>query len=69
MSQWLLHSAPALLLDVSNRAIRIMDRVILLSRRHLSVLNFEFDLIFDGVYTCEEEIALSLKRHLFPHGG
>ena len=37
--------------------------------RHLSVLNLKFDFISDGVCTCEEQIALSLKRHLFPHGG
>ena len=37
--------------------------------RHLSVLNLKFDFISDGVRTREEQIALSLKRHLFPHGG
>ena len=37
--------------------------------RHLSVLNLKFDFISDGGCTREEEIALSLKRHLFPHGG
>ena len=37
--------------------------------RHLSVLNLEFDFISDGGCTREEQIALSLKRHLFPHGG
>ena len=37
--------------------------------RHLSVLNFKFDFISDGGCTREEQIALSLKRHLFPHGG
>ena len=36
--------------------------------RHLSVLNLKFDFISDGVCTREEQIALSLKRHLFPHG-
>ena len=36
--------------------------------RHLSVLNLEFDFISDGGRTREEQIALSLKRHLFPHG-
>ena len=40
-----------------------------LSRRHLSVLNFKFNSIFNGGCTREEQIALSLKRHLFPHGG
>ena len=40
-----------------------------LSRRHLSVLNFKFKFIFNGGCTCEEHIALSIKRHLFPHGG
>ena len=39
-----------------------------LSRRHLSVLNFKLNLIFNGGCTGEEQIALSLKRHLFPHG-
>ena len=37
--------------------------------RHLSVLNLNFDFISDGGCTREEQIALSLKRHLFPHGG
>ena len=37
--------------------------------RHLSVLNLKFDFISDGGCTREEQIALSLKRHLFPHGG
>ena len=37
--------------------------------RHLSVLNLKFDFISDGGRTREEQIALSLKRHLFPHGG
>ena len=37
--------------------------------RHLSVLNLKFDVISDGGCTREEQIALSLKRHLFPHGG
>ena len=37
--------------------------------RHLSVLNFKFDFISDGGCTREEQIALSLKRHLFLHGG
>ena len=37
--------------------------------RHLSVLNLKFDFISDGGCTCEEQSALSLKRHLFPHGG
>ena len=37
--------------------------------RHLSVLNLKFDFISDGGCTHEEQIALSLKRHLFPHGG
>ena len=36
--------------------------------RHLSVLNLKFDFISDGGCTREEQIALSLKRHLFPHG-
>ena len=40
-----------------------------LSRRHLSALNLKFDFISDGGCTREEQIALSLKRHLFPHGG
>ena len=40
-----------------------------LSRRHLSVLNFNCNFIFNGGCTREEQIALSLKRHLFPHGG
>ena len=41
-----------------------------LSRRHLSFffLNFKFNFIFDGGCTREEQIALSLKRHLFLHG-
>ena len=39
-----------------------------LSRRHLSVLNLKFDFIFDVGRTREEQIAHSLKRHLFPHG-
>ena len=39
-----------------------------LSRRHLSVLNLEFDFISDGGCTREEQIAISLNRHLFPHG-
>ena len=37
--------------------------------RHLSVLDLKFDFISDGGCTREEQIALSLKRHLFPHGG
>ena len=37
--------------------------------RHLSVLNFKFNFIFDGGRTREEQIALSLKQHLFLHGG
>ena len=37
--------------------------------RHLSALNLKFDFISDGRCTREEQIALSLKRHLFPHGG
>ena len=37
--------------------------------RHLSVLNLKFDFIANGGCTREEQIALSLKRHLFPHGG
>ena len=37
--------------------------------RHLSVLNLKFDFISDGGCTRKEQIALSLKRHLFPHGG
>ena len=37
--------------------------------RHLSVLNLKFDFISDDGGTREEQIALSLKRHLFPHGG
>ena len=37
-------------------------------RHHLSVLNLKFDFISDGGCTREEQIALSLKRHLFPHG-
>ena len=37
--------------------------------RHLSVLNLKFDFISDGGRTREEQIVLSLKRHLFPHGG
>ena len=36
---------------------------------HLSVLNLKFDFISDGGCTREEQIALSLKRHLFLHGG
>ena len=36
--------------------------------RHLSVLNLKFDFISDGGCTREEQIALSLKRHLFPRG-
>ena len=39
-----------------------------LSRRHLSALKFKFDFIFNGGCTREEQIALSLKRHLFLHG-
>ena len=39
-----------------------------LSRRHLSVLNFKFNFIFNGGRARKEQIALSLKRHLFPHG-
>ena len=35
----------------------------------VSVLNLKFDFIADGGCTREEQIALSLKRHLFPHGG
>ena len=37
--------------------------------RHLSALNLKFDFISDGGCTREEQIAHSLKRHLFPHGG
>ena len=37
--------------------------------RHLSVLNLKFDFISDGGCTREKQIALSLKRHLFLHGG
>ena len=37
--------------------------------RHLGVVNLKFDFISDGGCTREEQIALSLKRHLFPHGG
>ena len=37
--------------------------------RHLSVLSLKFDFISDGGCTREEQIALSLKRHLCPHGG
>ena len=40
-----------------------------LSRRHLSALNLKLDFSFDGGCTREEQIAHSLKRHLFPHGG
>ena len=40
-----------------------------LSRRRHSVLNLKFDFISDGGCTREEQIALSLKRHLFRHGG
>ena len=40
-----------------------------LCKRHLSVLNLKFDFIFDGGCTREEQIAPSLKRHLFPHAG
>ena len=40
-----------------------------LGGRHLSVLNLKFDFISDGGCTREEQIALSQKRHLFPHGG
>ena len=40
-----------------------------LRERHLSVLNLKFDFISDGGRTREEQIALSLKRHLFLHGG
>ena len=40
-----------------------------LSRRHLSALNLKFDFISDGGCTREAQIALSLKRHLFPQGG
>ena len=32
-------------------------------------MNLKFDFISDGGCTREEQIALSLKRHLFPHGG
>ena len=32
-------------------------------------LNGKFNFIFDGGRAREEQIALSLKRHLFPHGG
>ena len=32
-------------------------------------MNLKFDSISDGGCTREEQIALSLKRHLFPHGG
>ena len=39
------------------------------SKCRLSVLNLKFDFISDGGSTREEQIALSLKRHLFPHGG
>ena len=39
-----------------------------LGGRHLSVLNLKFDFISDGGRTREKQIALSLKRHLFPHG-
>ena len=49
-----------------------IDLLVLLSdsvKRHLSVLNSKFDFISDGGCTREEQIALSLKRHLFPHGG
>ena len=38
-------------------------------KRHLSVVNLKFDFISDGGCTREEQIALSLQRHLFPHGG
>ena len=37
--------------------------------RHLCVLNLKLNFIFDGGCTREEQIGLSLKRHLFPHGG
>ena len=44
-----------------------------ISYRHFlkssSVLNLMFDFIFEGGCTREEQIALSLKRHLFPHAG
>ena len=39
------------------------------SRRHLSVLNFDFNFVFNGGCTREDQSELSLKRHLFPHGG
>ena len=39
------------------------------SRCRFSVLNLKFDFISDGGRTREKQIALSLKRHLFPHGG
>ena len=51
---------PALMSDSVKRQLR---------GRHLSVSNLKFDLISDGGRTREEQIALSLKRHLFPHGG
>ena len=40
-----------------------------LSRRHLSVLNSKFNFISNDGCAREEQSALSLKRHLFPHGG
>ena len=39
------------------------------SKCRFSVLNLKFDFISDGGCTREKQIALSLKRHLFPHGG
>ena len=39
-----------------------------LSRRHLSVLSFLFNLILDGGCTPEKRNPLSLKRHLFLNG-
>ena len=39
-----------------------------LARCHLSVRILLFNYILDGGCTCEKNIVLSLKRHLFPHG-
>ena len=57
--------APCLVAEISTFQDSVKRH---LSRRHLSVLNLKFDSISDGWCTREEQIALSLKRHLFPHG-
>ena len=64
LSQRLLNNADLFLIFLFSDSVKRHLR-----GRHLSALNLKFDFISDGGCTREEQIALSLKRHLFPHGG